>query len=126
MFGDVWAWAGTYRQLETSIGIDPTQIAVCVRDLVADARIWAEHDEPLRVAFRFHHRLVSIHPFPHGNGRHARQAADYLVEALEQPAFTWGAVSGAGGVGEVRRRYLAALRKADRDDLGPLEDFVVM
>jgi len=125
MFGDVWAWAGSYRRLETLIGIDPAQIAVCVRSLVGDARIWSEHEEPLAVAVRFHHRLVQIHPFPNGNGRHGRQAADYLMEALGQPAFTWGAVSGVSDVQETRRRYLAALREADGGELGLLEDFVV-
>jgi Fic-DOC domain mobile mystery protein B len=125
MFGDVWAWAGRYRWLETSIGIDPMQIAVCIRDLVADTKIWTEYEEPLSVAVRFHHRLVWIHPFPNGNGRHGRQAADYLMGALEQPPFTWGAVSGAGDIEETRRRYLAALRAADSGDFGPLEDFVV-
>jgi Fic-DOC domain mobile mystery protein B len=125
MFGDVWAWAGSYRRLETSIGIDPARIAVGVRDLVADTKIWAEHEEPLCVAVRFHHRLVSIHPFPNGNGRHGRQAADYLMEALKQPPFTWGAVGGRGDVEGTRRRYLAALREADNGDLAPLEQFVV-
>lgn len=125
MFGDVWAWAGRYRRLETSIGIDPTQISACIRDLVADTRIWAEDDEPLRVAARFHHRLVWSHPFPNGNGRHARQAADYLRGALGQPPFTWGAGGGAGDIEGARRRYLAALLAADGGDFGPLEDFVV-
>jgi Fic-DOC domain mobile mystery protein B len=125
MFGEVWAWAGSYRRLETSIGIDPAQIAVCVRSLVGDARIWAEHEEPLGVAVRFHHRLVQIHPFPKGNGRHGRQAADYLMEGLGQAALTWGAMGGAGDVEETRRRYLAALREADGGELGLLEDFVV-
>ena len=125
MFGDVWAWAGSYRRLETSIGIDPARIAVGVRDLVADTKIWAEHEEPLCVAVRFHHRLVSIHPFPNGNGRHGRQAADYLMEALKQPPFTWGAVGGRGDVEGTRRRYLAALREADNGDLAPLEHFAV-
>ena len=125
MFGDVWAWAGSYRRLETSIGIDPARIAVGVRDLVADTKIWAEHEEPLCVAVRFHHRLVSIHPFPNGNGRHGRQAADYLMEALKQPPFTWGAVGGRGDVEGTRRRYLAALREADNGDFAPLEQFVV-
>jgi len=125
MFGDVWAWAGSYRRLETSIGIDPARIAVSVRDLVADAKIWAAHEEPLCVAVRFHHRLVFIHPFPNGNGRHGRQAADYLMEALEQPPFTWGAVGGRGDVEGTRRRYLAALREADNGDIAPLEHFAV-
>ena len=125
MFGDVWAWAGSYRRLETSIGIDPARIAVGVRDLVADTKIWAEHEEPLCVAVRFHHRLVLIHPFPNGNGRHGRQAADYLMEALKQPPFTWGAVGGRGDAEGTRRQYLAALREADNGDLAPLEQFVV-
>ncbi len=125
MFGDVWAWAGSYRRLETSIGIDPAQIAVGVRDLVADTKIWAEHEEPLCAAVRFHHRLVSIHPFPNGNGRHGRQAADYLMEALKQPPFTWGAVGARGDVEGTRRRYLAALREADNGDVAALEHFVV-
>jgi Fic-DOC domain mobile mystery protein B len=125
MFGDVWAWAGSYRRVETSIGIDPARIAVCVRNLVADAKIWTEHEEPLCVAVRFHHRLVSIHPFPNGNGRHGRQAADYLMEALKRPPFTWGAVGGRGDVEATRRRYLAALREADNGNVAPLERFVV-
>jgi Fic-DOC domain mobile mystery protein B len=125
MFGDVWTWAGSYRRLETSIDIDPARIAVCVRELVADAKIWAEHEEPLRVAVRFHHHLVSIHPFPNGNGRHGRQAADYLMEALERPSFTWGAVGGRGDVEGTRRQYLAALREADNGDVAALEHFVV-
>lgn len=125
MFGDVWAWAGSYRRLESSIGIDPAQIAVRVRDLVADARFWAEHEEPLRAAVRFHHHLVWIHPFPNGNGRHGRQAADFLMEALGQSRFTWGAVGGTGDAEGTRRRYLGALRAADGGDFGPLEDFVI-
>ncbi|MGC8511068.1 MAG: mobile mystery protein B [Acidimicrobiales bacterium] len=125
MFGDVWEWAGTYRRLEMSIGIDPAQIAVSVRDLVADAKTWAEHEGPLAVAVRFHHRLVRIHPFPNGNGRHGRQAADYLMQALRQPPFTWGAVGGANDVEGTRRRYLAALQEADRGLLDSLEAFAV-
>jgi len=90
MFGDVWTWAGSYRPLETSIGIDPAQIAGCIRHHVAAVGTWAGHEPPLCVAVRFHHRLVSILPFPNDNGRHGRQAADYLMEALEQPPITWG------------------------------------
>lgn len=125
MFSDVWTWAGTYRTLLTTPGIDPTEIASAVRDLVADATLWARGPETAdRVAVRFHHRLVSIHPFPNGNGRHARHAADLLLVALGEPPFTWGLhleVSTA----ELRARYLETLRRADRDpeDLDDLERF---
>jgi Fic-DOC domain mobile mystery protein B len=124
MFGEVWRWAGRYRLRETNIGVDPAQISVHVRDLVEDARTWVaqstfEHDE---LAVRFHHRLVAIHPFPNGNGRQSRVAADYLVRALGQPAFSWGAEN-VTTTAELRASYLSALRAADAGELGRLIEF---
>ncbi len=114
MFGEVWAWAGRYRNTERNIGIDPTQIAGATRSLIEDCRSWLEHD-PAEIAIaRFHHRLVAIHPFPNGNGRHARAAADYLTAALGNGPLTWGAASGLEPA-KLRARYLEALRTVDRD-----------
>ena len=64
--------------------------------MVDDARAWVEYAtyEPGESAIRFHHRLVAIHPFPNGNGRHGRVAADYLAMALGRPRLTWGAAPG--------------------------------
>jgi fido (protein-threonine AMPylation protein) len=66
--------------------------------------------------------LVAIHPFPNGNGRHARLVADLLIERLGGDRFSWG-----GGiladVGELRARYVAALRAADDHDIAPLLEF---
>ena len=125
MFGDVWSWAGKYRTVETHIGIDPVRISVAVRNLVEDGRVWVEAaaDEPDLIAAQFHSRLVAIHPFANGNGRHSRVAADYLVLALERPAFTWGANQTAS-IEELRRQYIAALLGAEKDnDLDPLVGF---
>lgn len=124
MFHDVWTWAGKYRTKETNIGVDPNQIAVMVRQLVADGRIWAEHStfQPDELALRFHHRLVWIHPFVNGNGRHGRVCADYLTRALDRPPFSWGAHRG-DTTEELRHAYLAALRSADRGDPAPLLAF---
>jgi Fic-DOC domain mobile mystery protein B len=74
LFGDVWTWAGQFRRSEKNIGIDPLQIDVELRMLLDDARYWADNDvfAPLEAGARFHHRLVRIHPFANGNGRHAR------------------------------------------------------
>lgn len=127
LFGDVWAWAGTYRRTEKNIGIDPMHIPVQLRMLLDDARYWAENGiyRPLEAAARFHHRMVQIHPFPNGNGRHARIASDILLEeAYAHPPVAW-----AGGldlqVHHVRREaYIAALRAADRGDHGLLLAFV--
>lgn len=83
MFGRVWAWAGRYRVTETNIGILPVSIPATVRNLVRDASMWVTRaDDRDLVAVRFHHRLVSIHPFPNGNGPHARLAADLFLEAM--------------------------------------------
>ena len=96
-----------------------------LRDLAADARYWVEHDTFLadEIAARFHHRLVLIHPFPNGNGRHSRLAADLLLVKLEQPLFTWGR-TGLVNASETRRQYIAALRAADAHDIQPLLAFV--
>lgn len=129
MFGEVWAWAGTYRTTERNIGIDPTTIAVAVRDLVDDAALWVApnagwitHD--CAVA-KLHHRLVAIHPFPNGNGRHARAYCDVVMRLIGGVPFTWGAGANLQTSNPDREAYLVALRRADADpnDLDPLVTF---
>lgn len=114
MLGQVWRWAGQYRRRDTNIGVDWTAIATEVRKLAADAAAWVEHAtfEPDELAVRFHHRLVFIHPFPNGNGRHGRVAADYLARALGRPAFSWGARLDVL-TEDLRAAYRRALQQAD-------------
>lgn len=125
MFGEVWDWAGTYRLSDRNIGIEWSEVPAAVRSLVQDARAWMGDDEQQTAVARFHHRLVAIHPFPNGNGRHSRAAADYLCNALGIPPPTWGALAYTD-TAPLRTAYLAALRTADRDpnDLEPLVDFM--
>jgi Fic-DOC domain mobile mystery protein B len=124
MFDQTWKWAGAYRSTEKNIGIEHYQVREALATLLGDARYWLEHQTfpPDEVAVRFHHRLVWIHPFANGNGRHARIMADILVERQGRPVFTWG---GAGIVppGEFRSRYIQALRAADAGDLRPILKF---
>jgi Fic-DOC domain mobile mystery protein B len=124
MFGDVWEWAGHYRLRETNIGIDPNQIPSEVRMLVDDAEAWVEYVtyESDELAVRFHHRLVAIHPFANGNGRHGRIAADYLVTALGRQPFSWGAERKVD-TEALRAAYRDALRRADDGDVGELLGF---
>lgn len=125
MFGRVWRWAGKFRKTERNIGIDAYRITVELRQLLDDCRYWIEHGtyEPDEIAARFHHRLVWIHPFPNGNGRHARIATDLLLVSMGRPRFTWGRVN-LVDPGETRQRYVDALRAADHHDIGPLLEFV--
>ena len=124
MFGEVWEWAGRYRLTETNIGIDPGQIPPAVLDLVGDARAWIEHGtyEPDELAVRFHHRLVAIHPFANGNGRHGRIAADYLIRGLGGEAFGWGAGLQVE-TEELRAAYRQALQRADGGEIAELVAF---
>lgn len=123
MFGEVWEWAGTYRRRTTNIGIDWQQIPIAVTGLVGDVRTWLDGgrdgDES---AVDMHRRLGEIHPFPDGNGRHARFTADLLAVSLGREPFSWGR-SAERSPKEVRTEYLTALRDADRGDLQPLVDF---
>jgi len=124
MFGDVWKWAGTYRTTARNIGVDAYRISSDVAQLMDDVRYWVENQTyaPDEIAVRFHHRLVAIHPFPNGNGRHSRLIADLLIERLGGTPFSWGGGSLAD-TGELRRRYVSALRAADNHDIGQLLAF---
>ena len=84
MLGDVWRWAGRFRTSQRNIGIDYWLIATELRQLLDDAKAWIEYNTyaPDEIAVRFHHRLVLIHPFPNGNGRHARLMADLLAMGI--------------------------------------------
>ena len=125
MFGRVWKWAGQYRRTGKNIGVDAYRIPIELRNLLDDTRFWIEHDtyEPDEIVARFHHRLVWIHPFPNGNGRHARTAADLLLVAMGRPRFTWGREN-LVDAGQTRHAYVDALRAADAHDYGPLLAFV--
>ncbi len=121
MLGNVWRWAGKFRTTERNLGIPWYEIPAALRQLLDDARAWIEFASwpPDEIAVRFHYRLVQIHPFPNGNGRHARLMADLLVMTTGHERFSWGRGS-LLDAGAVRQSYIAALRAADNHDIGPL------
>jgi Fic-DOC domain mobile mystery protein B len=116
MFNDTWKWAGEYRQTEKNLGVEVWKIQPSVVDACSDAQYLIATGDPMgpdEVAIRLHHRLVSVHPFPNGNGRHGRLMADIVVmKVLGQPRFSWGH-RGLGQSGGTRSKYLSALKIAD-------------
>lgn len=121
MYGSVWAWAGHFRRTDKNLGIDKWQIPTALKILLDDTAFWIAKQTyaPDEIALRFKHRIVSIHCFPNGNGRHSRLMADILVEKVYKlPVFSWGARSGKPDA--VRAAYLHALRAADSGDMRPL------
>jgi Fic-DOC domain mobile mystery protein B len=124
MFDQTWKWAGKYRLSEKNIGVLVHEIQQRLGELLGDVRYWIDHktyhaDE---IAIRFHHRLVAIHPFPNGNGRHARLIADILISKLGGKPFSWGNKD-LVKEGQPRTEYLDAIRAADKGHYGPLLQF---
>ncbi len=126
MFANVWKWAGHFRRSDKNIGGPWHQISTSLKNLCDDSRLWIELLElsPDEIAVRFHHRLVSIHLFSNGNGRHARLMTDLLLEnILKCPRFTWGSED-LSRAGNTRKRYIVALHAADEQNYEPLQKFV--
>ncbi len=125
MFEDIWKWAGQFRTSNKNLGVDNNEIRAELRKLLDDCRYWIDHkvfgeDE---IAVRFSHRIVTIHPFANGNGRHSRLIADILIShGLGQQHFTWGSLN-LTGKGVARSAYLIALREADENNYQLLIEF---
>lgn len=126
MFGNIWKWAGKLRRSDKNIGGPWWRIQEDLTNVCKDVSVWIDEQTytPDEVAARFHHRLVFVHLFPNGNGRHARLMADLLLEnVLNQEQFTWGGENLAKA-GACRKRYIASLHAADGGDYAPLLGFV--
>ena len=125
MYADVWKWAGNFRCSNKNIGIKWTGISTELKQLLDDTNYWINHNTypPKEIAIRFKHRLVSIHCFPNGNGRHSRLMADIIIESIfNKDIFSWSA-SNMVKADNVRKTYILALRKADNGDINPLIEF---
>lgn len=125
MFSDVWRWAGKARLTGKNIGVPAADVRPQVTNLVADAKVRFSTPltDPTPNLAAFHHRLVWIHAFPKGNGRHAREATNALARSAGYDAPSWGGKS-LDWMGEPRATYIAALRAADNGDLEPLVTFM--
>lgn len=126
MFDRTWGWAGTYRRTDKNIGLAWHSIPEEVRKLVDDGTYWIlegifEIDE---AAVRLHHRLVHIHPFPDGNGRHARLWCDLLLEQHGRRPILWQSDQ-LGSAGEARKAYIGSLRAADGGNITPLLELLL-
>lgn len=125
MYGDVWKWAGNFRHSDKNLGIDKWQIPVALKTLLEDALFWVQNEtyNPDEIAIRFKHRIVSIHCFSNGNGRHSRLMADIIVDKIyKRSVFSWGAANLSAN-GNERKIYLQAVKEADNGNYHNLIDF---
>lgn len=127
MFGEVWSWAGKFRDTEKNIGIENWKVPTEFRILLDDVKFWIENNSfsEDEIAIRFKHRIVSIHCFPNGNGRHSRLMADLIAEKIFRRAvFSWGQRNGElSNASGLRAEYLRALKKADLGEFNDLIQF---
>lgn len=124
MFDHTWRWAGQYRKSDKNLGVDWWKIPEEVKKLCDNFSYWKENGTypPIEMAVRLHHRLVFIHPFPNGNGRHARLVADIFVREVGEKTLTWGSGNLFKKTPD-RKLYIAALQKADSGDFKSLIRF---
>ncbi len=125
MFDQTWTWAGIFRQYETNIGVTWVQIPDQLKILCDDIKYWDKHGtyDLIETAVRFHHRLVSIHPFPNGNGRLSRLAADLYLEYKKYSRLSWGSSNELITDSVTRKEYLTALKEADLGNITELIAF---
>ena len=127
MYADVWSWAGEFRKTNKNLGVDKWQITSDLKYLLDDAKYWYENNTypPDEISIRFKHRIVSIHCFPNGNGRHSRLMADIIIEKIyKQTVFSWGA-NDLSSESDARAAYLKALKTADKGDYNLLIAFSI-
>lgn len=125
MFDEVWKWAGSYRNSNKNIGVDKFEIGIELKNLLDDARFWYSDEvfTPEEFTIRLKHRLVMIHLFPNGNGRHSRLLADIIItKVFTLPVFSWGNKN-LTTISDVRSQYISALKIADEGDYSELVKF---
>ena len=125
MLGDVWKWAGEFRQSNKNIGGDWKQVATLLKQLNDDSIFWVNEKIYMEdeIAIQYKHRIVNIHCFPNGNGRHSRLMADIIIDKVfDQPIFTWSRAN-LNKKGEVRSNYIKAIREADKGNIKSLMEF---
>lgn len=122
MFGEVWEWAGKFRRSNKNIGVDWIKIGIELKLLLDDTVYWINNKtfEPDEIAIRFKHRLVKIHCFPNGNGRHSRMMADIIISSVfGKEVFSWK-LSNMLKSDEIRKEYISAIKEADAENIKPL------
>jgi Fic-DOC domain mobile mystery protein B len=125
MYGHVWKWAGKYRKSNKNIGCEYYLVPTQLYQLIDDAKYWLENNTYTTndLAVIFHHRLVKIHLFPNGNGRHARLFADVIIAKHGEGKISWGGNLDLTKPDKIRKQYISALQEADCGNYEPLISF---
>lgn len=120
MYGDVWTWAGQFRERDFNIGCRWPLVRENLYLLLENLRAWDESGMDLvEQATRLHHRAVEIHPFVNGNGRWGRMLTNIWLALRANSYVAWPEHT-IGAESPIRGDYIRALRQADAGDIEPL------
>lgn len=123
--GDIYDWAGEYRQVNVSKGEFPFAAASRIPSLMETfersvlARYtpchFKEQAEMLHALAETHVELVLIHPFREGNGRLARVLSNLMVLQAGLPMLDFSLIAEEG-----KQEYFAAVQAGMDNDYKPM------
>lgn len=124
MFDETWGWAGRFRENPLNIGIDWHNIPEQIKLLADDLAYWqkGKNFDIFEQSVRLHHRLVKVHAFINGNGRHARLVSDIYLFNHDHKLPLWPDKK-LIIKGNIREKYVRTLQAADKGDYKLLEEF---
>lgn len=113
--GQIYAWAGKYRQVNLSKGFFSFAAANQIPRLMAEFEKnelatytpcnFKNMDDIVTAIAIVHTELVLIHPFREGNGRMSRMLADFMAVQANLPLLNYSGIRG-----KRRKEYFAAVR----------------
>ena len=118
MFGDVWQYAGKFRQEDKNIGVKWQNIITEMYQFEQDLIFWEQNQtyDVFERSVRLHHRAVFIHPFDGGNGRWSRLLGNIYLKQHEHPLVKWPEETIGTEESVAREAYLSAVKRADAGD----------
>jgi cell filamentation protein len=124
--GEIYGWAGKYRQVNISKGDFPFAAAARVPPLLEEferdvlARYtpcnFKDRDDIIRALAETHVELVLIHPFRDGNGRVSRMLSTLMALQAGLPLLDFGVIAG-----EKKAAYFAAVQAGLDKNYKPME-----
>ncbi|MBI5438680.1 MAG: Fic family protein [Nitrosomonadales bacterium] len=125
--GDIYAWAGEYRQVNVSKGDFPFAAAARVPALMVEFERdvlrrctpcnFTVRDEVVRALAETHVELVLIHPFQDGNGRVARVLSTLMALQAGLPLLDFSTIAD-----KKKNGYFAAVQAGLDRNYQPMEE----
>lgn len=129
--GEIYEWAGNYRQVKLSKGnftfAFPAQIQSLMEKLERGSLRkhtpcrFDSQERVIEALAEVHTELLLIHPFREGNGRTARMLATLMALQAGLPPLDFGAIRGSQ-----RQGYFKAVQAGINEDYGPMKEISVL